>query len=301
MDINHLNERFSIAGQLVIVEGNGGFPFIHIHNQHADALISLYGGQILSYRPKGHDELMFLSKKAFFEEGKAIKGGVPVCWPWFGPHPTEKSLPAHGFVRNRMWKVVHTETTQDAATRVSLGIESSPETLSMWPHDFRLTLDITVGKTILLKLTTRNTGDQHFSISQALHSYFSVGDISLTTLSGLDAKQYIDKTDNGVTKTQHGDVTVHTEVDRVYYDVPASLTIADKSNQRHIEITSEGNNTAVVWNPWSKISIASADLLDDDYQRFLCVETANALMDVVEIPAGNEYSLITEIGIHFDN
>lgn len=297
MDINQLNEAFSITGQMVFVEGNGGFPFIRIHNPHADALISLYGGQILSFRPTGSDEVLFLSDKAFFEEGKAIKGGVPVCWPWFGPHPKDKSLAAHGFVRNRMWKVMHTETTGNGATRVSLGINSSPETESIWPYAFALTLTITVGKTLLLELTTRNTGNQPFSITQALHSYFSVGDISKTDISGLDGRQYIDKTDNDMNKTQTGDVTINTEVDRVYYDVPAVLSIADKSQQRQIQINSSGNRTAVVWNPWSEISAGSADLQDDDYRRFLCVETANALVDEVKIAAGNEYRLTAEIGV----
>lgn len=297
MDMYQLNDEFGISEQLAFMEGNSGFPFIRIQNSQADALISLYGGQILSYRPKGHDELLFLGEKAFFEQGKAIKGGIPVCWPWFGPHPTEKTLPAHGFVRNRLWKVMQSETTDGRATRVSLGIESTPETLSMWPHDFRLTLDITVGKTILLELTTRNTGNQPFSITQALHSYFSVGDINLTTLYGLDGKQYIDKTDHGVVKTQHGDVTVRSEMDRVYCDVPALLKIADNSRQRQIQITTSGNTTAVVWNPWSEISSASADLTDDDYRHFLCVEAANAMVDVPEIPAGSEFSLTAEIGI----
>lgn len=297
MDINQLNEAFSITGQMVFVEGNGSFPFIRIHNPHADALISLYGGQILSFRPTGSDEVLFLSDKAFFEEGKAIKGGVPVCWPWFGPHPKDKSLPAHGFVRNRMWKVMHTETTGNGATRVSLGINSSPETESIWPYAFALTLTITIGKTLSLELTTRNTGNQPFSITQALHSYFSVGDISKTDISGLDGRQYIDKTDNDMNKTQTGDVTINTEVDRVYYDVPAVLSIADKSQQRQIQINSSGNRTAVVWNPWSEISAGSADLQDDDYRRFLCVETANALVDEVKIAAGNEYRLTAEIGV----
>ena len=297
MDINQLNNKFSISDELIFMEGNGGFPCIRIRNAHADALVSVYGGQILAFKPRGSDELLFLGNKAFFEAGKAIKGGVPVCWPWFGPHPENKNYPAHGFVRNRMWNVLHTETTENGTTRVSLGIKSTAETRSIWPHDFSLSLDITVGKTMRMALTTRNTGEQAFSLSQALHSYFAVGDVSQTQLLGLEDRQYIDKADNGSLKQQDGNVTISNEVDRVYYDVPSLVTIVDNALQRNIQINSSGNNTTVVWNPWSEISAGSADLQDDDYQHFLCVETANALEDAVEIAAGDEYRLTAEMSI----
>ncbi|MBT8449139.1 MAG: D-hexose-6-phosphate mutarotase [Gammaproteobacteria bacterium] len=301
MDIKPLNDELSIADQLFFVEGNGDYPCIRIRNAYADALISVYGGQVLSFRPKGSDELLFLGEKAFFEEGKAIKGGVPVCWPWFGPHPEKKSYPAHGFVRNRMWNVMHTETTENGSTKVSLGIKSTAETRSIWPHDFSLKLDITVSDTMLLELTTRNTGDQTFSMTQALHSYFSVGDVSQIQLLGLEDKQYIDKTDSDSVKQQDGIVTISNEVDRIYYDAPALLTIADKSMQRNIQINSSGNRTTVVWNPWSEISKSSADLQDDDYQRFLCVETVNAVADAVEVAAGDAYKLTAEITIEIQH
>lgn len=295
MDIDQLNDGAGIADHLFFIEGNGGLPFIRIRNSHADALISIYGGQILSFKPKDTEEVLFLSEKAYFEEGKAIKGGVPVCWPWFGPHPEKNSLPSHGFVRNRMWNVLHTGTTENGATKVSIGIHSTPETLTIWPYSFTLILDITVSKTLRMELTTRNTGEQTFSMTQALHSYFSVADISLTSILGLEGKQYIDKTDNGSLRQQDGNVAISNEVDRVYSDVPSLMTIVDDSMQRSIQISASGSKTAVVWNPWSEISASSGDLQDDDYKRFLCVETANAAVDVIEIPAGDEYKLTAEI------
>ena len=188
------------------VAGNGGLPMINVSNDHADAVISVYAGQVLSFTPKGAADVLFVSDKAYYAEGKAIKGGVPICWPWFGADPEGKGRPAHGFMRNRMWSEWETRDNADGSTTVILGVESSPETLAIWPHAFRLAMEITVGKTLQLALVTRNTGDAAFTITQAMHTYFAVGDIAQTTVTGLEGTQYLDKAadGNGATK-QHKD------------------------------------------------------------------------------------------------
>lgn len=299
MMIAQLNADFAIAGQLTFVEGKGGLPFIQISNAHADALVSVYAGQVLSFTPKGASDLLFVSDKAYYAEGKAIKGGVPICWPWFGADPEGKGRPAHGFMRNRMWEVWGSQANADGSTSVTLGVASSPETQAIWPHAFKLAMEITVGKTLQLALVTHNTGDTAFTITQAMHTYFAVGDIAQTTVTGLDGTQYIDKAAgaNGAIKPQAGGVTLSAEVDRVYLGVPAELAIADGAAQRTIRISSGGNKTAVVWNPWAAIAASMADLQDDDYLRFVCVETANAADDVVEVPAGGEFRLTAEYGV----
>lgn len=278
------------------VAGNGGLPMIRVGNTDADALISLYAGQVLSFTPKGAADLLFLSPKAYYAQGKAIKGGVPICWPWFGADPEGKGRPAHGFMRNRMWQERETRENADGSTTVILGVESSPETMAIWPHAFRLALEITVGKTLQLALVTQNTGDAAFTISQAMHTYFAVGDIARTRVTGLEGTRYIDKAadGNGAIKPQDGAITVNCEVDRIYRDVPSQLTIVDDALNRTIRIVSSGNKTAVVWNPWAKIATGMADLQDDDYTRFLCVETANAADDVIEVAAGGTFRLVAE-------
>ncbi len=281
------------------VTGNGGLPMINVSNDHADAVISVYAGQVLSFTPKGAADLLFVSDKAYYAEGKAIKGGVPICWPWFGADPEGKGRPAHGFMRNRMWSAWETRDNADGSTTVILGVESSPETLAIWPHAFRLAMEITVGKTLQLALVTRNTGDAPFTITQALHTYFAVGDIAQTTVAGLDGTQYLDKAadGNGATKQQDGAISINSEVDRVYLGVPAELAIVDGALNRTIRIISSGNKTAVVWNPWTKIAASMADLQDDDYLRFVCVETTNAADDAVEVAAGGEFRLVTEYSL----
>ncbi len=281
------------------VAGNGGLPMINVSNDYADAVISVYAGQVLSFTPKGAADVLFVSDKAYYAEGKAIKGGVPICWPWFGADPEGKGRPAHGFMRNRMWSEWETRENADGSTTVILGVESSPETLAIWPHAFRLAMEITVSKTLQLALVTSNTGDAAFTITQALHTYFAVGDIAQTSVTGLDGTQYLDKAadGNGATKQQDGAISISSEVDRVYLGVPAELTIVDGALNRTIRITSSGNKTAVVWNPWAKIAASMADLQDDDYTRFVCVETTNAADDVVEVAAGGEFRLVAEYSL----
>ena len=243
---------------------------------------------------------MFLSEHAYYQEGKAIKGGVPICWPWFGPDPEGKGRPAHGFVRNRPWRLFATETTPEGDTKVVLQMLADDETQSLWPHAFDLLLEITVGSELTLALITRNTGGNSFSVTQALHTYFKVGDISKVEVLGLENVRYLDKVDNGEEKIQAGAVGISGEVDRVYSGVTSDLSIVDEALGRRILIRSISSSTAVVWNPWVAIAKQMADLADDDYQRFICVETANAAEEIVEIPSGGEGRLIARYSIERD-
>jgi glucose-6-phosphate 1-epimerase len=255
-------------------------------------LVSIYAGQVLSFQPANEQHnLMFLSKAAYYEAGKSIKGGTPICWPWFGPHPEQLGRPAHGFVRNRFWKVTGTEVTANGECKISLGLADTLETQAIWPHSFKLSLEITVGESLNLELITHNLTTHAFHVTQALHTYFKVGHIDQVAISGLEGIKYIDKTDNGLQKLQAGPVTIDTEVDRIYQGTHGEVLIDDAAFARRIRITSAGSKTTVVWNPWAKISAEMGDLKDDDYERFVCVETANAGVDIREVGAGNEVRL----------
>ena len=293
MNIAQLNQQFAIANTVKFIEGQGGLPFIQVQTDKAQALISVYAGQVLSFKPNNQDaDLMFLSTKAYYQVGKAIKGGVPICWPWFGADPEGKGRPAHGFVRNRMWEVIETHLGPAGEVTVTLGLNDTPETQAIWPYSFQLRLVVTIGDTLKLALITHNTGDQAFTITQAFHTYFSVKDIHHATVSGLDGSSYLDKVDAGKQKQQSGDVKIDSEVDRIYLNVSNDLIIQDAALNRQIAIKSQGSQTAVVWNPWEKIAKEMADLLDDDYLRLLCVETTNAATDTILIQPGNQFSLI---------
>lgn len=298
MDIEQLNIKYGIAGQLKFVKGSGGFPYILISNSRATALISMYAAQVLSFQPAEESEdLLFLSQKAYYDDGQAIRGGIPVCWPWFGSDPIDLKRPNHGFVRNGLWTVSGTEANTDIETTLKLRFPETIQSESCWQHGFALELKISVGNTLSLELITRNTGDQVFSITQAFHTYFHVGNIKQVQVLGLEGTEYLDKLDGGAQKHQMGAVTVSEEVDRIYTDVKNELIIDDSAFNRQIHIASSSNKTAVVWNPWAKSSAKMPDLENDDYQHFICVEAGNVSTDVVEIPPGSEHSLLTNFKI----
>lgn len=289
---------YELENELQFVDIEHGFTYIEINNAKAHATISTYSGQVLSYRPKSqNNDLLFVSEKAHYAPGKAIKGGIPVCWPWFGPDPDDRGRPAHGFVRNRQWEVIASESCADGSTKVVLALADSEETRNIWPRPFKLCIEITVGDSLKLALLTQNTGSDSFTISQALHTYFYVGDIAKVQVHGLDGASYLDKTDGFAQKTQTGPVTIDAEVDRIYTGVTGELVIDDASLGRKIRIASSGCSTAVVWNPWIELAASMGDLDDADYKHMICVETANAGPETVEIAAGDSYRLEAEYTI----
>ena len=299
MTLDNLNAAHAIPDQLAFVAGPGGLPLIEVHNAHASAQVSLHGGQVLRFRPHtASADLLFVSERARYQAGTAIRGGVPVCWPWFGADPEGLGRPNHGFARTRLWSVAGTTALPDGATRIALALTDTPDTRAIWPHGFQLGLEITVGPSLRLALLTRNTGGQPFTIAQALHSYLAVGELAQTTVAGLDGCHCIDKAAGtpGARRQQLGSVTFTAEVDRIYTGAPAALSVQDGAGQRTLRIRSEGSRSAVVWNPGATLAAGMADLADDEYQRFVCVETANVADDAVTVPPGGEHRLVAEIG-----
>ena len=287
-----LNERYAIADVLTFCAGMDNQPIVKIRNDNATAEISLYGGHVLSYKPHNETEdVIFVSDLATCANGKAIRGGIPICWPWFGADPDGLGRPNHGFVRNRLWQTIATAVIDSGTTKLTLGLSDTDDTRALWPHSFNLSIVITVGASFSVELITRNTGNTTFSLTQALHTYFTVGDIERVRVRGLEGKYYLDKVDRDARKFQTEAIAIAGEVDRIYLDVPAELTIDDPALDRLIRITSGGNSTAVVWNPWIDKAAAMGDLGDAEYQTMICVETTNAATDVIELAPGETFGL----------
>ena len=296
MNIQELSTAFAIKDILSFSEGKGGLVNINISNALATASICTYAAQILSYKPGNENEdLLFVSDHAFYEQGKATKGGIPICWPWFGPSAAEGG-PGHGFVRASQWDVLSSKQNDDGSTQLILGIKTDSDT-KFWPHACDLQLDINVGASLNITLITKNLSDSAITISQALHTYFNVKDISNTSVSGLDGKTYIDKLDEGKTKQQTGDVIISALTDRIYLDVNQPLSIHDNGNNRDIVITSEGSNTGIVWNPWIEQSADMGDFGDEEYKNMICVETANTANDCVTIAASATHRMTANYAI----
>jgi glucose-6-phosphate 1-epimerase len=296
--IDTLNEQFGIADQLHFTVEEGGFIVANINNQFASAKISTYAAQVLSYKPHSDDhDLVFLSEKAVYQTGKAIRGGVPICWPWFGDDTSGLGRPSHGFMRNRQWTVLQARLDSQGRVSVVLGCNANENTKNLWPYDFELSLEVIVGQEVELKLETKNTSSGAFTITQALHTYFNISDIKNITVSGLDNKKYLDKLEDFSENLQQGDVMITQEIDRVFQPVRNKVKLIDSGFNRTINISASGSETAVIWNPWTTAISSISDLDNLHYRRFLCVETANTAQDSVIIPAGKSHCMSVSYSI----
>ena len=197
-DLSALNLRFGLSGQITFKEMPGGLTVMEVINAHGSATIALQGGHIMSWQPKSETEpVVWLSRAANFTPGKSIRGGVPVCWPWFGSNATDPKLPAHGFARTVPWEVTATCALDNGATEIALTLLETDQTRTMWPHRTKLSITVTVGPRLKIALTTDNLGGDDVVIGEALHTYFQIGDIADIHISGLGGCDYLDKAGGG--------------------------------------------------------------------------------------------------------
>lgn len=292
--LSTLNTSFALGSSLRFTETVPGLPVAEISTPLATASIALHGAHVLSWQPTGQAPVIWVSKAAIYELGKPVRGGVPLCWPWFGAVPG-KTL--HGFVRTMMWQMRGAELAASGELVLRLGITDDASTRAVWDHAFDLELTVTVGSTLTLALTTRNTGAAPISINQALHTYFATSDINQTTVQGLAGGSYIDKVQNFAVCQQAGDVSFTGETDRIYTDTTADSLIVDSAASRTIRIAKQGSATTVVWNPWSEKEKGMVDMAAGEHRQMLCVETCNAAPDTVSIPAGGAHTLAATISV----
>jgi len=290
--IEQLNLQFGIENTLRFEKNERGFNMAVIENQFSKAKISTYGGQVLSFQPhKETENLLFLSEHAVYEDGKAIRGGTPVCWPWFGDDVSGLGLPSHGFARKQQWKVVTSQALIDGSTSLTLMLTDTDESRAAWPYQFELYIEVVVGEKLTINLTTLNTGDKTFSYTQALHTYFNIADISNVHVSGLARKHYLDKSDDFNLKIQESDIVIDKEVDRIYQAAPSTVCLVDQGFERKVVISSTGSHTTVIWNPWSEAVATIKDLEIDSYRQFICIETVNVADDNIVLEAGVQHTL----------
>ena len=290
-DISALNARYGTPGQLTVKAGPGDLAMVEVANAQASATLALQGAQVLQWAPLGQQPVIWLSGAARYAIGKSIRGGIPLCWPWFGPHPSEADFPAHGFARTSLWEIVDTQVLADGATRIGLRLKHTDASRALWPHAAELECHISVAATLEVDLVTRNTGSASITIGQALHTYFAVSDVRRTRIEGLEGCHYLDKVDGGRRKEQMGPVSFVAETDRTYLDTAADCLIDDPGLARRIRIHKRGSRSTVVWNPWIEKATRLGDLGADGWLHMVCVESANAADDVVTVPPGAEHRL----------
>jgi glucose-6-phosphate 1-epimerase len=299
ISVDELNEKFGIANQLQFVQGNGGLTCIQIKNSFATATVSLYGAQVLSFIPIGAADILWMSSKSLFAEGKAIRGGIPVCFPWFGPHASDATKPQHGFARTSNWNVSETSMMANGATHIKLSLHHSPATMALWPYAFSAYLVLTIGQTLTVKLQVHNTGTKSFDYSDALHTYLAISDTSTIKIAGLHQSTYYDAFGTELKNQESEFLHINKEVNRRYVQHTAHCIINDSVLQRKITIAKTGSKVTVVWNPGAATTLTMNDMAEDGYKKFVCVEAVNAYpgIDIITLKPQEEYTLSTTISI----
>lgn len=277
-----------------LITGKGGLPAVKVENASATAEIMLLGAHLISYVPTQNSELIWMSAASRFEDGVPIRGGIPICWPWFGKHQDEPdTMPMHGFARHTTWQFTSAVDDGDGKTIVTLTLNDSPESRKLWDYSFKLEAIFTVADTLAVELVTYNTDAKPFVIAQGIHTYFQLDNIEKIAITGFDNKKFFDKVGgaNDIKTMTAGPFEIHAEVDGVFKDAPGPFHIIDSLKKRDIEITTQGSNSAVIWNPWKERSAVLPDYLPTAYLDMVCVETCNALEDARTVQPGESHAI----------
>ncbi len=292
MTLTELNQRFAIDNHVQFREIAAGMIIAEVANHHALANIALQGAHVATFQPRGEEPVIWLSPQAKFAPGKSIRGGVPICWPWFGPHKTDSKLPGHGYARTVPWDVLETKALPDGSTFLRFGLIENDATRAQWPHTSTVQLEVTVGKALRVELITTNTSKDAFELGEALHTYFQISDVANMTIRGLENCEYLDKVKDFARFTQQDGIVIESEVDRVYVNTTADCVIEDKGLKRAIRIAKQGSKSTVVWNPWTEKAEKMGDFGPQLHRDMVCVESGNALENVVTLAPGETHKLV---------
>ncbi|MEF1308889.1 D-hexose-6-phosphate mutarotase [Vibrio mytili] len=294
MDLNTLPALTVLSDNVTVVEVDQ-VKVVRIIHEKATAGIALHGGHLLSFTPNGQDDLIWMSEKAIFDGKAAIRGGIPVCWPWFGRIAT----PAHGFARTSEWELVEHRENENGVI-VELALLPSEETLQIWPHMFDARLIVEVSETLKMTLKVLNIDDEAWTFSGALHTYLNVGDVKQAQTTGM-GREYIDSLKNSEVCQGEEILNLTDTIDRVYTQPEAQILVKDPILNRTLSIENHGHNSAVLWNPWAEGAKGMGDMADHGYETMLCVESALHSSDIAQgktLQPGESHELITIISAH---
>jgi D-hexose-6-phosphate mutarotase len=292
-----MNDSIHLPEGVRVDEGRGGLRRMVIATDLADAEVLLHGAHVTHFQPRGSEPLLFVSEKAFFERERPIRGGVPICFPWFGPNADDPAQPAHGFARLLEWDLQSVSPLgRNGEIEIVMSLESGLRTRRWWPHDFGTTYRVTVARTLTTALEVRNPSRLAMRFEEALHTYFRVGDIRQTSVRGLEDAEYIDKMQAGARMPAAGESIRFTgETDRVYLDTQAACTTEDPVTRRTLRVEKANSNATVVWNPWIAKAKSMADFGDNEWTGMLCIETANVGTHAIVLPPGASHTMTSSV------
>ncbi|NLI84549.1 MAG: D-hexose-6-phosphate mutarotase [Propionibacterium sp.] len=270
---------------------------IKVDTPAATGVIYFNGAHIAAWTPAGQHPVLWLSDQAILEPGKAIRGGIPLLWPWFGAGDDGQHTPMHGIARVSTWNLLRAKVSPAGTANIVLGLDGAavdPGLAPDLPRDYRLELHISMGKTLIVQLVVF-AGDSELFFEDGLHSYFAVGDIHKTRIEGLDGAAYSDRLTDGCA-TQQGAVSFEGETDRIY-ESRETLRIIDDEWNRTLLIEKVGSAQSVIWNPWIAKAAATPDLGNDDWQEFVCAEAVNVRDQSVNVEPDGRHLISQTISI----
>jgi glucose-6-phosphate 1-epimerase len=296
LDIATLDRNLKLPEVARVCKGNGGLARVEITSPFAHGEIYPHGAHVTSWRPAGSEEVLFLSTKSRWEEGQAIRGGIPICFPWFRGKAGDPKAPAHGFVRTRSWQL-GSIVENSAGITVSMFIESDEQTRRWWPAEFRLEYRATFGSELILELVCTNTGRTPLRFEEALHTYNRVSDVENVRLQGLEGTSFLDNLESNKEKMQAGELTIASETDNAFINTQHSVDLLDPKMGRRIRMQKSNSKTTVVWNPWQEGAGSLHDLGEDQWKQFLCVEASNVIASAVTLDPGQQHTMSAVLSV----
>jgi glucose-6-phosphate 1-epimerase len=298
MEISRMANRFNIPEAIRLETGPGGLAHAIISTAAAEADLYLQGSHLAHWTPRGQRPVLYLSSKSLFTAGKAIRGGVPIIFPWFGSRSDGRPGPAHGFARTSEWTIESARQHEDARVEITLSLVSNDATSDFFITAFRLRFRVTIGSELEMELETSNEGQAPFTFEEALQTYLAVSDVHQVSVFGLQNTIFIDKTDGFKRKKQDREpLRIAKETDQVHLGTQNACTVWDPVWNRRIIIEKNGSDSTVIWNPWIDKSKDMSDMPADGWKQMICVETANAADNAVLLSPGASHKLAATIRV----
>jgi glucose-6-phosphate 1-epimerase len=265
-----------LPNEVRIDAGRGGLQRVLVETPQVEAEVYLHGAHVAHFQPRGQKPVLFMSEKSLFEPGKAIRGGVPICFPWFGARQDGRPGPAHGFARLLDWEFMGVTEADNKDVDVTFRLLSSAATRVEWDGDFEVQYRVRVGAQLGMELSVRNVSTKPIRIEEALHTYLSVSDVKQVSIEGLAGTTYSDRVGTPHTETEGvAPIRITAETDRIYMSTQSTCIVHDPGWQRRLIVEKSNSNTTVVWNPWIAKAKALTDFGDDEWPSMLCIETCN--------------------------
>jgi glucose-6-phosphate 1-epimerase len=281
-------------------EGQGGLRRLVIRTPQADAEIYLHGAHVTHFQPRGQKPVLFMSGKSWFEPGKPIRGGVPICFPWFGARQDGQPGSPHGFARLMEWGLVSAEQASDGIVEIHLRLVSSDATRALWDGEFEVEYRVRISTTLGLELHVKNTGGQPLRIEEALHTYLAVSDVRQVSIEGLAGTSYFTAVGTPRTETEGAaPIRITAETDRIYLNTQSICLANDPGWQRKLVVNKARSDATVVWNPWIAKAKAMPDFGDDEWPSMLCIETCNVRQNAVTIAPGHSHAMFAVLRVEW--